>query len=448
MTILFLSHRIPSLSNNLNPRGVHSLINLDHHNSASKTFLERLNTSAPTMAAATLTSPPYPSHPPPPYSHHTTKFSTPLSLSGMMSPPESHTTDSRRPSDEAKDLPSQRQNLPSLQEALSRPANYVPPPPPANTFPGYQANTYAFSQPPTSAERPNTTEVTPYQTHVANHPHPQRNSPPQTNYAPNSFSNTRPIEPPDRNRHQSLPSLRTALPQTTPHQTGSARYESDPRSWDRRGPTDSYSYRFGEENYYPHSTASNEGPSTSFAPRSPQNSQRPHYSRPEVERIDVKNGQPDSTYPVFSKVLKRGLGNFQLEVALAEVCPFNRQVVRLPNHLQLKSATIQLSKTTSVNLDTVQRYQQSGSMLHGIPSASDQDIMLDCQRRIDSSLQAIKYFTAEQQHILEDQNARNQHSRAPEHGDDMWGSDDQTFQHEAKKRRGVRYSLLVDKMHH
>ncbi len=321
----------------VNYSAVHSLINRDYQY-PSRDQPERLYLPATSMATSAVISPitMYPNHPPNSYPHLSSVSST-NSLSGLISPPESYGADSRRTSDDTKDSAPQRQSLPSIQEALSRPGGYAsgpppPPPPPLSiTQPSYPPN---YSQPPpTPTARSYGNDAGGYP--GPNNPPPgQRNSPPQPVHPPSVFSGLNPSYP-EHNRQPSLPSLRTALPpQPSPYPPShpeQPRYDPDPRSADRPGPPgplDNYSHpRLQDERYHGYPNAPGGVSAAGYPPRSPYSSQRPFAPRLDKDTGDVhlKNGEPEQPY-VFNKVLKRGLSNHDLEMALAEVCPSSTRV--------------------------------------------------------------------------------------------------------------------------
>jgi hypothetical protein len=69
------------------------------------------------------------------------------------------------------------------------------------------------------------------------------------------------------------------------------------------------------------------------------------------------------------------------------------------------------------------------------------DVVLGVQRKVEDAFQNVKYFMAQQQHVIEDQRMRSQNSKGTDYGDeDQWGSEKDTgFHggHQDKKRRGV-----------
>lgn len=270
-------------------------------------------------------------HPQPsPYGMHQPSQQGPYSISGLISPPASHGTDSRRTSDDPNEYSQhQRQSLPSISEALyPRPGNQgASHPAPPSTLPQSFANPNPFSQaPPTPTARSYSIEGPPPYASQANHSqYPRRPSPPahpSTSFSVNTHFNA---STPDSQRHQSLPSLRTALPsQTSPystHHSEQGRYEHDTRTIER-GP-ETHVPRRQNDPYYGYPTASSNGYVTGYPPRprSPIYQGQGPYARDEAGRTlkrDLENGEPEQSM-MFQKTLQHNLGNHDFEMALGEV---------------------------------------------------------------------------------------------------------------------------------
>jgi len=288
------------------------------------------------MASAAVISPgkSYATHPaanhpppPPPYALHQTSQSGPYSISGLISPPASHGAESRRTSDDPNEYPQhQRQSLPSISEALyARPVAQGAPQPPHPALSQSFAN--PFSQAPrTPTTRAYSIEGPPYAAQTS-HSHFPRRSPPPPIHPSSSFSGGCHYNAPnpDSQRHQSLPSLRTALPsQTSPYAARPgepARCEPDARPIDR-GP-EIHAPRSHTDQYYGYPAASTNGYSSAYPPRprSPPYQAQGSYNRDEPSRPlngDLENGEPEGPL-VFNKALHHSLGNHDFEIALTEV---------------------------------------------------------------------------------------------------------------------------------
>jgi len=291
-------------------------------------------TQRPAMASAAVISPvkgysthPPANHPPPPlsYSLHQTSLPSPYSISGLISPPASHGAESRRTSDDPNEYPQhQRQSLPSISEALYlRPGPQGAPQPPPPALPQSFAN--PFSQaPPTPTSRSYSIDGPPYAPQTSHPQFPQR-SPPPPIHASASFSGSSHYNAPNPEapRHQSLPSLRTALPpQTSPytaHQGEPTHYEPDPRSIDR-GPEIHAPLRHNDQ-YYGYPTSSTNGSPTGYLPR-PKSLFWTAQGVYNCEENRSLKGDPESEEDptmVFQKTLQQNLGNHDFEIALREV---------------------------------------------------------------------------------------------------------------------------------
>ena len=273
--------------------------------------------------------------PPPPYALHpstdpsTQSASGYAPISGLISPPASHSTESRRPSDDEHHHTSHRQSLPSLpslSEAVGygapRPTASGPPPPPTSYAPSHSyaaPSSYSHPPPPPPARPYPYDERPPY---PLSHSHSIRRSPPPASYAPNHYA-----PPPERG--QPLPSLRTALPsQTAPYSPH--HHPADPR---RMEPTREERPRPYGDPYYGYPTAGNNGYAAPYPPRarSPVYPSAAPYSRPEPPRQYPREemGRPmgikrdfDHSEPepmMFQRQLEHNLGNHDFEMALMEV---------------------------------------------------------------------------------------------------------------------------------
>lgn len=264
--------------------------------------------------------------PPSPYSQPQSAQPSPYSVSGLISPPISNAAESRRTSDDpAEYAPQQRQSLPSISEALfSRSSTQGPPHPPTAAPAPVPAQPFAnpnpFAHPsPTPTSRSYSSEGPPYSTQ-----YPQRPSPPPLQ-PPSSFPGYNHFSAPnsDGQRHQSLPSLRTALPsQTNPfpaRQPEQARFEQAPRPGER---PENHLPRRHNDPYYGYPTDSTGyTPEYSARPRS-----LPYYNgqgpatrdEPRGIKRDLENGEPEPSM-MFQKTLQHNLRNHDFEMALSEV---------------------------------------------------------------------------------------------------------------------------------
>ena len=267
--------------------------------------------------------------PPSPYSQPQSAQPSPYSVSGLISPPISNAAESRRTSDDpAEYAPQQRQSLPSISEALfSRTGTQGPSQPPAAApAPSQQfANPNPFAHPsPTPTSRSYSSEGPPFSTQPNHSQYPQRPSPPPLQ-PPSSFPGYNHFSAPnsDAQRHQSLPSLRTALPsQTNPfpaRQPEQGRYEQAPRPAER---PENHLPRRHNDPYYGYPTDSTGyTPEYSARPRS-----LPYYNgqgppprdEPRGIKRDLENGEPEPSM-MFQKTLQHNLRNHDFEMALSEV---------------------------------------------------------------------------------------------------------------------------------
>lgn len=285
------------------------------------------------MASAATMSPakayvPYAmgSRPPPsPYSQPQSAQPSPYAVSGLISPPISNAAESRRTSDDPTEYSQQqRQSLPSISEALfSRTTGSSQPPHLAPALSQQFANPNPFAQPsPTPTSPSYSSEGPPYSAQTNHSQYPQRPSSPPlqppSSYPSYNFSGS---SNSDAQRHQSLPSLRTALPSQTSsfsQQPEQGRYEQAPRPGER---PDSQAPRRHNDPYYGYPNNSANG----YAPARPRSI--PYYNGPGANgreetgrgvKRDLENGEPEPSM-MFQKTLQHNLRNHDFEMALGEV---------------------------------------------------------------------------------------------------------------------------------
>ncbi|KFY19514.1 hypothetical protein V493_07927 [Pseudogymnoascus sp. VKM F-4281 (FW-2241)] len=364
--------------------------------------------------------------PPSPYSQPQSAQPSPYSVSGLISPPISNAAESRRTSDDTPEYaPQQRQSLPSISEALLRAGTQGPSQPPSAASAPSQpfANPNPFTHPsPTPTSRSYSSEGPPFSTQPNHSQYSHRPSPPPLQ-PPSSFPgyNGHFSAPnPDAQRHQSLPSLRTALPsQTNPfpaRQPEQGRYEQAPRPAER---PESHLPRRQNDPYYGYPTDSTGyTPEYSARPRSLPyyNGQGPHREEPRGIKRELENGEPEPSM-MFQKTLQNNLRNHDFEMALSE----------------LQQCGTEISKISEDILDTMRRSQRDPDA-QGIPVMRFHDPMLGCQRKLEEAFHNVKHFMAQQQRLLDDHRQRNQNGSTgssnggnggPEYGaeGEQWGAD-------------------------
>jgi hypothetical protein len=270
-------------------------------------------TSAP-LVAMSPTSLNYPSHPPPPYTHSTSAPQTAHAFSGLISPSQSQPSDSRRTSSDVKDpMQSQRQSLPSIQEALLAPTAFAPPRNPLDPSPARQYPSYP-QYPPTPTSRANSMDTGSYQ----NASQPHRTSPPHPPH-PSVYHRTDPVGPSyDTQQHPALPSIRTALPTSSSNHPGHGpdypRHEADPRTM---GPV-SAGYPHPPTHNGPHAPGPNSAHSPVYSPQSPL-SQRQYRARYDSNEEQHKMGENPATHKFYGPVVKRHLDYWDIEIEMSNV---------------------------------------------------------------------------------------------------------------------------------
>jgi hypothetical protein len=296
--------------------GLHSLINREHYYSPTKNFeRERDYTTTSNMATPAVISPTnmFPHNP---YTHINSVPPSSHSLSGLISPPQSRPSESRRTSDDKDPNQSHRQSLPSIQEALADPktsAYVAAAPSTAISSHPYAPPTYP-QHPPTPTNRSFPNSGGSYQPN-ADHIQPPRRTSPQPLHPPSYHRGEATAQLPyDHPRQPSLPSIRTALPPSThgprPDLT---RHEQDPRGTASNG----YTYQASQYNGHPPATASI---SSGYSPHSPYqpNQYATRYGPEHGPKQHLKLDHEEQSTG-YGPVLKRNLDYWDVEVDLRTV---------------------------------------------------------------------------------------------------------------------------------
>lgn len=247
-----------------------------------------------------------------PHNPYTHVSSTTPSLSGLISPPHSHPPDSRRTSDDTKDLnQSHRQSLPSIQEALgeSKAPAYVAGPS-ITISPSHTYGTSYPQHPPTPTSRSFSGNTVSYQPSV-DQIKPRRPSPP---LQPPSYPRAEHAAQPsyDHPRQQSLPSIHSTLqPSAHGSRHDFTRHEHDSRIQN--------GYTYQTTQYNGHVSAPGSISST-YSPRSPYqpNHYVPRYGPEHGPKQHLKLEHEDQSTG-YGPVLKRNLDYWDVEVDLRTV---------------------------------------------------------------------------------------------------------------------------------
>lgn len=404
-------------------------------------------TSGLSISTAPLVSPTtmY-SGPPPPYSYPSSTVSSAPPGSGYISPPES-----RRTTEDEKEGPaSQRQSLPSIQEALSgdKPISY--------------SNSSSLNSNPSATSRP------PYLTPAAS---TSRSFPEGPSGPSNPFSH--PL-PPTPSQHETPYIQPTSHPLPVRSESEASRAPFPPlSSGDPRPPTLN-TFPFSKSPHLntgsvPHSLPQahsslgsdiGPGPSSSPRPGAPtypnQFPYQPHpssatssaYGPPSWEYDERRKGFSRSgPEPPYSDSVKRHLDIYESEMALSDVRVFASSALLL-------SITYwqQISEGSTRTLDFAQRFaqrahdsQRSGLPLESLPSVQEVDDILRQSARVTEALSRIRDIIITQQHALAEQQARA--FKGEPFDDDLNGFHDD-FKGggfsggDAKKRRGVCPSTI------
>ncbi|KIW03562.1 hypothetical protein, variant 4 [Verruconis gallopava] len=397
-------------------------------------------------AAATMASPalPFPGPPPPPspYSHTTTgSTSNPLGHTGLISPPDSRRTSG----DEPSSVPTTRQSLPSISEALGS-ADHTLPYPPQVPPPAHSSSSSYFPAPASTSvadlHRRSVTSgpVLPEPPHSYPSSHPQspfmnRGPPPvQPPHTPTAQADaySRPPYPPQPPKLPTLHPIKTDSsptasfrpPATYASQHPSPAYDTPPHTAPSQPPYP-YSGNQSQGYQYQHPSApSASGPLySSGAPPAPP--------RPYAEPGRWENGQMDDRARSSMSVgfhgdsVKRHLDDFDLEASLNEVAECSGKMLEFTREYGVR---------THGN-------QRAGISPRSVPHLQTVDELMAKSRRIEESLKRIREMVIAQNHAIEQQ-MKDPSRPVPANYPDMNGySDDKQGMggfagSDTKKRRG------------
>lgn len=387
-----------------------------------------------------------PSHPPPPYPHHSSTSNQVHPLSALTSP--SHATDSRR--EEPKEPASQRQSLPSIHEALADPPS---------TYPAYtsaSSHSYTPAYAP-SALTPTIRQFPPepsqYQPQFAS-THSHRNSPPQPVQPPSSSfprSDFTQRNYPDAIRQPSA--LRAGLPTQTQPNSRAPRPDSDSRYYDRVETSNGYDAPSSEQyRGYPTAPQQSQAVNAYSTHNTSQDAYQQRYA-PGADHPDdlaSKKEEPGYLRSGFASVLKRNLDYWDEERSVKEV----NSIQQTPRILiltcrQLNNSAQRLSQMTGEYLSSASRWGNTPN--RGNPALVNLNALREEHMKIGHCIEEIQSSFDQQEAIVADQQSREQLGRANSTYDrddyDGWAGDpkEQGMMMGGpgpNKRRGVGFKRL------
>lgn len=275
-------------------------------------------TTSINMPAPPLTSPSLYSVPPPPYSYPSSTASSVVGVpNGLISPPES-----RRTSDDDKELPARPRQLPSIHEALGTEQGM--------SISSMLTNSVTTSQPSHAVMSTSPTSVTSrYQEHIPSkapssfshsQPAPSHYQPsrdPPSHYSPRMSVDSSTQRPPPINT-SSYQARTASSPTTGPRPNGMFSSQSSPR-YDRL-PTSNP--QPAHSPYHPNFQYTSQPPLVTYpVPSVPYPAWR---HPPDVDRAHTAMNAAPKTSPTgaYGATIKRQLDIFDLELSLNEVCSY------------------------------------------------------------------------------------------------------------------------------
>ncbi|KAL8694777.1 MAG: hypothetical protein Q9218_000623 [Villophora microphyllina] len=421
------------------------------------------NTRIPSTTTANMPAPPLVSPssmcfgPPPPYSYPSSTTSSVVNgyTNGYISPP----SEPRRPVDIEKDQQQVgRQSLPSIHEALGRgqpqPLSItslltdtsVPPPPQSHPAqhssnhspisPVYRSHIeFLSSRPPVTPSHTQLSSNQPEATSRQNHS-------PRIAFDPNSSRG-----PSSATRENQYPPM--LPPRTVPSPAALSRPPMPSAALRHSSPAYECISRPAPIGNQPHSYGSHSVPycypptmptiSSSFQPPSPSNPPTWRYNERGQDRPEEDYGRngvvkEQALKPTYGEAIKRHLDNFDLETSLNEIAEGSGRALDFSRHYGSRA----------------HQTQRSGPIPGSIPTLAECDEMLNYQKRVLDSMQRIKEIILAQQQALAEQRNYESHYKPSSEADEDGTSFNDKLEGsggfagaDAKKRRGVRYQLIL-----